>query len=146
MSVVPGNVVRSAEITGRAAELAQLTEVLAGLRVGQGKSALLDAALAGLDTARFRLIQGRCDGLTRQFPLGVLTQALGVSELPGADQAGVLRGDPVLARVEELLELIHRMTADRPLVLVLEDMHWADEASLLVWRRLCRATPQLPLG
>ena len=30
-------------------------------------------------------------------------------------------------------------------MLVIEDLHWADEASVLWWRRLCRVTAQLPL-
>ena len=34
---------------------------------------------------------------------------------------------------------------NRPLVLVTEDLQWADEASLLVWQRLARAVGQLPL-
>ena len=54
-------------------------------------------------------------------------------------------GDPVLAAVEELLGRVHKLCAEGPLVLVLEDLHWADEASVLWWRCLGQVTSQLPL-
>ena len=34
---------------------------------------------------------------------------------------------------------------ESPVVLVTEDLQWADDASLLVWQRLARAVGQLPL-
>jgi len=44
-----------------------------------------------------------------------------------------------------LLAAVDRLCAERPVVLVAEDLQWADEASLLVWLRLSRAVSQLPL-
>ena len=37
------------------------------------------------------------------------------------------------------------MCAESPVVLVAEDLQWADDASLLMWHRLARAVAQLPL-
>ncbi|MEV5542371.1 hypothetical protein AB0L13_36675 [Saccharopolyspora shandongensis] len=37
------------------------------------------------------------------------------------------------------------MCATSPLILVIDDLQWADEAIVLVWHRLCAATSQLPL-
>ena len=54
-------------------------------------------------------------------------------------------GDPVLAETERLLAEVERLCAESPVVLVTEDLQWADEASLLVWQRLARAVGQLPL-
>jgi DNA-binding CsgD family transcriptional regulator len=54
-------------------------------------------------------------------------------------------GDPVLAAVERLLAVVDRWCAVCPVVVVAEDLQWADEASVLVWDRLCHATRQLPL-
>jgi predicted ATPase len=58
---------------------------------------------------------------------------------------GVMGGDAVAAGVEQLLAAVDRLCAESPVVLVAEDLQWADEATLLVWHRLCRATAQLPL-
>jgi DNA-binding CsgD family transcriptional regulator len=40
---------------------------------------------------------------------------------------------------------VDRLCAASPVVLVAEDLQWADEASVLVWHRLSRAAAQLPL-
>ena len=57
----------------------------------------------------------------------------------------MLAGDPVLAGVERMLELADRLCAASPLVVVAEDLQWADEASVLVWNRLSRAARQAPM-
>jgi DNA-binding CsgD family transcriptional regulator/tetratricopeptide (TPR) repeat protein len=158
-------------IVGRDAELAALGEVLAGLRAGRGcavlvegeagigKSALVAAALAGMAPAIGRVLTGTCDELTQRFPLSAVTEAVGPGEglsdttrgrptalnLETAPGLGLVVGDPVLAAVEELLGRAHKLCAEGPLVLVLEDLQWADGASVLWWRRLCRVTAQLPL-
>jgi tetratricopeptide (TPR) repeat protein len=159
------------KIVGRDAELAALGEVLAGLRAGRGravlvegeagigKSALVATALAGVDSGRTRILAGTCDELTQRFPLSAVTEAVGPGEglsdtTRGRSAAlnretaaglGLAVGAPVLAAVEELLGRAHKLCAEGPLVLVLEDLHWADEASVLWWRRLGQVTPQLPL-
>jgi DNA-binding CsgD family transcriptional regulator/tetratricopeptide (TPR) repeat protein len=53
--------------------------------------------------------------------------------------------DPLFAEVERLLAAVDAKTARRPVLLAVDDLHWADEASLLLWRRLSRATSQVPL-
>src|SRR5258708_22918514 len=54
-------------------------------------------------------------------------------------------GDPVLAAMERMLALVDQWCTDSPVVLVTEDLHWADEASVLAWRRLSREVGQVPL-
>jgi DNA-binding CsgD family transcriptional regulator/tetratricopeptide (TPR) repeat protein len=158
-------------MVGRDAELAVLGEVLAGLRAGRGravlvegeagigKSAVVAAVLAQVDPGRARVLSGACDELAQRFPLSVVMQVMGLGEgvgeaarslVSGAGQGAGLElalvaGDPGLAAVEELLGRVHKLCAEGPLVLVLEDLHWADGASVLWWRRLCRLTAQLPL-
>jgi tetratricopeptide (TPR) repeat protein len=58
---------------------------------------------------------------------------------------GVFAGDPVLAAAERMLAAVDRLCAVSPVVLVAEDLQWADDASLLVWSRLCQAVGQMPL-
>jgi DNA-binding CsgD family transcriptional regulator/tetratricopeptide (TPR) repeat protein len=151
----------AADIVGRDAELALLREALAGLRAGRGqavliegeagigKSALLAAALAGSDEGECEILRGSCDELTQRFPFSAVKQALGIGStrsvaMPGAE-IGALSGDPVLAALERLVGLVGHLCAQSPVVLALEDLHWADDASLLCWSRLCRATTQMPL-
>jgi DNA-binding CsgD family transcriptional regulator len=50
-----------------------------------------------------------------------------------------------MAGMERVLAEVDRRCAQSPVVLVAEDLHWADETSLLVWSRLFQAAGQLPL-
>jgi DNA-binding CsgD family transcriptional regulator len=141
-------------VAGRDVELTSLGEVLGDLRTGRGravlvegeagigKSSLVSTALAA-GAGRTRVLAGVCDELTQRFPLSVVRQTLGRAlSVPPKAVGG---DDPVQAAVEELLGAVQGLCAEGPLVLVLEDLHWADEASILWWRRLCRLTSQLPL-
>jgi predicted ATPase len=161
-------------VVGRPVERASLEEWITRVAAGQGhavmiegepgigKSTLLDAGLSHVP-ADCEVLRGQCDELRVRFPLLVMTGLLGVS----VDSADPLRkeaaltfaepdaatgwnirassGDPVAAAVEQLLSLVDRLCARAPLVLVLEDLHWADDATLLLWRRLCQASAQQPL-
>ncbi len=61
-------------------------------------------------------------------------------------RGGVMSGDPVLAGVERLLAVVDRLCAGSPVVLVAEDLQWADEASVLVWSRFGRRSAVLLAG
>lgn len=49
------------------------------------------------------------------------------------------------ATVEAFLGLVDELCAAGPVLMVLDDLHWADAASLLILRRLQRVMAQLPL-
>ncbi|HWB35481.1 MAG TPA: AAA family ATPase, partial [Rugosimonospora sp.] len=157
------------DLVGRTTELATLSALVDGVRAGQGgigwvegepgigKSTLVTAVLAAAESAGCATRNGSGDELLEAFPLRLMAECLGVTAR-GADPeraeiANLLSGesgaagtaDPVLAAAERMLALVDRACANGPLVLVVEDLQWADEPSLLVWNRLARAVDQIPL-
>ena len=65
-----------------------------------------------------------------------------------ADEVDRTKTDPVVMQgrfVAATLRLLRGLTAERPLVLVCEDLHWADPASVEVTRQLLPLTTQLPI-
>ncbi|GAA3464477.1 BTAD domain-containing putative transcriptional regulator [Saccharothrix longispora] len=154
-------------LVGRAAELealgCALDDVLAGRgravwvegEAGVGKTALLVTALAGSTGRPHHVAWGTTDELSARFPLQVVLEALDVTSSSAdrrrADLAGQLR-DPAAQRwwnrtapVDRLLGLVADLCSTAPLVLVLDGLQWADDASLLFWDRLVGATGHLPL-
>ena len=130
---------------------------------GIGKSALLEAVLGdvgpgGRNEARVEgveLVRGGCDEWGRRYALTAVISALGaVPDAPepppalafaaGAVPRSVF-GDAVMAAVDSLLLIVEKLCALRPVVFVLEDLHWADEATLMFWRELCARVERLPL-
>jgi DNA-binding CsgD family transcriptional regulator len=160
---------RGAGIVGRDTELsaleARLERLAAGhggliwieAEAGVGKTALVDAALERARGLGVTALRGVGDEMTQPFPLRVIADCLGVSgrskDPASAEIAALLRGhaggtgaaDPILAAGERMLDLVDRLCADAPLLLVAEDLHWADEPSLRLWYRMARAVDQIPL-
>jgi len=142
-----------------------VTEVVAGRgravlvegEPGIGKSAMIRAACAAARDAGCQVFWGAGDELGQALPLLPLTYGLQVREVPGdprrAAVAGLLRGevapgkgvDPSAAAAEQLLALIDELCATTPTVVVVDDLQWADDATVAVWARLARSVRQLPL-
>ncbi|MFD4676437.1 BTAD domain-containing putative transcriptional regulator [Lentzea sp. NPDC058450] len=123
---------------------------------GIGKSELLALGLAGAERLGFQVGWAVADQLAAHFPLQVLMEFAGIDpvqacsqrgELSRRQQAGELPGeDDTLQMVaDHTATMVDEMTAQAPTVLVIDDLQWADEASVHVWRRLVTATGQLPL-
>jgi DNA-binding SARP family transcriptional activator len=149
---------------GRTAELGRLRDALDALRDGRGgsfwlegepgsgKSALLTAALHGLDG--ITLGRGVGDELAQRLPLSALLECLDLppgrpelrAAVDGFRATAAELGAPGLPTVlQHAGELVRRLCADGPLVLVLDDLQWADDASLLAWRHLHRLTRHHPV-
>jgi DNA-binding CsgD family transcriptional regulator len=135
--------------------------VLVGGEAGVGKSRLLEAAFAG----DVRVLSGGCIELGGEgLPLVPLVEALRtlvrttpapeLDRLLGPARRELSRLLPELAPVEiapapsagstaQLFELVlgvlGRLGSDRPLVLVVEDLHWADRSTLELVAFLVRA-------
>jgi DNA-binding CsgD family transcriptional regulator len=91
---------------------------------------------------------------TQSIRLRVLADCLGVHAYrDGAfrsDVADLLAGsgdllDPVSAAGESMLALLARECTRTPVAVILDDLQWADEASLAIWYRLARMVDELPL-
>jgi DNA-binding CsgD family transcriptional regulator/tetratricopeptide (TPR) repeat protein len=106
--------------------------VLIGGEAGVGKTALVEAFCAA-DRRVVRVIRGGCDALLTPRPLGPLFDF--AREL--GDGLGELLGNRA---PRELLfgALLEELGAVRPTVAVIEDVHWADEATLDLLRFLAR--------
>src|SRR5690349_14181903 len=96
---------------------------------GIGKTTFLEAATADADA---RVAFGWCDGSATPPPLGPLTDML--PELPSSVWPEGATRPEVFAN---LLAALRERTGP-PYVLVVEDAHWADEATLDLLRHLAR--------
>jgi DNA-binding CsgD family transcriptional regulator len=124
---------------------------------GIGKSALVQAAVAEAPGAGCQVFWGAGDELGQALPLLPLLDGLRVRE-PSANPrrntiVRLLRGevtadrgtDVPAALAEQLLALVAEQCAVRPTILVVDDLQWADQASVTLWGRLARSARQMPL-
>ena len=107
--------------------------VLVQGEAGIGKTAVFQAFLRTVDS-EVRVLTGGCDDLLAPRPLGAILDA--AEGVPGLT---VQLGDRDPART-----LLERLRG-RPTVLALEDVHWADDATLDVVTYLARRIGDLPL-
>src|SRR4029453_5848874 len=135
----------------RAAELSMLVDCLEAVGRSSRGQVLLVGGEAGVGKTtllrRFceapgqlaRVLWGACDPLFTPSPLGPLLE---VAEGSGGElQAVVARG---AMPYEVVTALAQELRARTPTVFVLEDLHWADEATLDVLRLLARRVETVP--
>jgi DNA-binding CsgD family transcriptional regulator/tetratricopeptide (TPR) repeat protein len=106
--------------------------VLVDGEAGIGKTALLQS-FAESPPPPTRVFWGACDPLFTPRPLGPF---LDVAESAGGELQDIVRRGA--KPYEVALELMRLLSSRVPTILVLEDMHWADEASLDILRILGR--------
>ncbi len=127
-----GELSRLHECLMETAQLRRGRVVLVSGEAGIGKTALLRQFRAGL-AARFSVLWGTCDPLFTPRPLGPLLEP--AQEAGGELAMLVEKG----ARPHEVAgALMAELRGCAPSLLVLEDLHWADEATLDVVRLLVR--------
>ena len=156
-------------LVGRDSEMALLTglmkeaargrgsAVLIEGEPGIGKSALVRAAVAQAPEIGCQVYWGAGDELSQVLPLLPFLDGLRVRE-PSANPrretiVRLLRGEMTADRgtdgpavlAEQLLALITEQCAVQPVILVVDDLQWADQASIALWGRLARSAGQMPL-
>jgi DNA-binding CsgD family transcriptional regulator len=154
---------------GRDSELSRLVNWVSGIANGQGnavliegepgigKSALARAGCAMASEFGCQVFWGAGDELGQALPLLPLLDALRVRE-PSADErrttiVRLLRGEFTFGRAEDLsaalaeqlLALVGELCERSPVVLVVDDLQWADPATVALWARMARSVPHLPL-
>lgn len=134
---------RSVELAAFAGALEQLAETgagrlfLVGGDAGGGKTALIRAFADAAPGARF--LWGACDPLFTARPLAPFAD---IARAAGGDLNRLVRGQArpyeVVAATLDLLDALS------PTVVVIEDLHWADEATLDAVRLLVRRVESAP--
>ncbi|MGZ7086666.1 MAG: ATP-binding protein, partial [Ilumatobacteraceae bacterium] len=125
---------------------------------GVGKTTLVSAALERAQAVGFRALLGRCDELESDRPFGVLLDALNVTERRGAYDATrrevldlldrapdvgspiVMAATPDLRNriIDGLCSLVELEALQQPVVLVVEDLHWADPSAIIALRSIAK--------
>ncbi|MCV7101511.1 ATP-binding protein, partial [Mycobacterium palustre] len=108
---------------------------------GIGKTAVITRFTSGL-RGSWRLLRGWCDPLVTPRPLGPLVDAL--TDLRGERAARVRAAIDAGATESIYAGLIGMLGDRRPSVWVIEDVHWADGATLDLLRFLARRVEGLP--
>ncbi len=161
-------------LLGREAELASLSALLEGSEhgggaiawvegeAGIGKTSLTGAAAEIARERGFGVLAAGAQELDSHRPFGVIADCLGVERRSSDERrAAIARtlsmtpsttpdtpvdgGRLEFAMAEELLGLVEEACARSPLVLILDDLQWADPSSLMFLGRLARELAGLPL-
>ncbi|MBO0981227.1 AAA family ATPase [Microbacterium sp. SD291] len=109
--------------------------------LGIGKTSIIEEALRHAPAGR-AVLRGAADAMNQRRPYGLLLDAF-ASRLTDDERRSASALNEV-ALGERLLALIDALSVD-PAVIVLEDLQWADTASLTLLARLCRTLAQIPL-
>ncbi len=126
---------------------------------GIGKTRLVQSMVDDARSRGLAVFSGRAHPFERTRPFGVVAAALGLNARSpdprsaaigallagqGADASGPV-GDIQFRVVEEIVDLVETACAEHPVLLVAEDIHWADTASLLTILSIARQLPLAPL-
>ena len=146
-------------IRGRAGELKVIGALVTALVQGRGgvlviegppgigKSRLLTEVMALADKSGVRTLFGEAFEYQQTVPFFSLFMATLRADPPVGDADALRRlGGSADLRywvVHDLADAIHAAAAETPLAIVLEDIHWADNGTLLALRSLATARPDV---
>jgi DNA-binding CsgD family transcriptional regulator len=161
-------------VVGRDRELAAMRSVLDRLgsgygqavliegEPGVGKSRLLAEVLGEAEARAFTVVRGAAEELDLERPFGVLAEALALEPRSpdalraeigrllvrgrGADDPSTLFRELRFRLVDLVVSLLERLAGQAPLVVALDNLHWADPSTLLAIRHVWRGLRHLPLA
>ena len=142
--------------------------ILLGGDAGVGKSRLVRDLKQEASAKKVRIIEGRCTSTESSVPYAPLMNALRFRIAKGegeavAEMLGPLRAvlAPIFPQLESsesaeaaaarerqrpfelIFSVLERLAFDEPMLLVLEDVHWADQTSLELLHHLAHRAPSL---
>jgi DNA-binding CsgD family transcriptional regulator/DNA polymerase III delta prime subunit len=154
-------------LVGRDVEVARLAEWVGDLVSGTGRAVLIEGepgigkSSLALATAKIaerlgcQVFRAAADELGQDLPLQPLLDALRARESDDEPRlATILRllhgemisgADPTVAASEQMLTLMAELCSAAPTVLVVDDLQWADLATISVWEWLARSADRSPL-
>jgi DNA-binding CsgD family transcriptional regulator len=129
--------------------------VLVGGEAGSGKSRLVREFAAEAAAGGALVLYGACDAVVHP-PYGPFAEALEPLDLDASGDLARLRGEPGPAGASDpdterhrlhtaVTDLLAAAGARQPVLLVLEDAHWADVPTLALLRHLARASGRMRL-
>ncbi|MDQ6602831.1 MAG: AAA family ATPase [Chloroflexota bacterium] len=151
-------------LVGRDRELTLLRDLLAaaiagrgglaliGGEAGIGKTALAESLCREAEKRGALVLIGRCYDRSETPPYGPFLELLrgyqpadGLPPAPFSQWRGTGDAASRAALYEQILGFFRAVASRRPLLLLLEDLHWADDASLDLLRVLARALSAWPV-
>src|SRR5438105_4605209 len=113
---------------------------------GLGKTTMLERA-STIGRAHFQISAGRGDAAESTLPFGIIDQALRGLGFRGPAESKSRRRSPLQARAERMYAAL-AFLEDRaaPALMLLDDLHWADDDSLALLSFLCRRIGNLPVA
>jgi DNA-binding CsgD family transcriptional regulator len=157
-----GSLPRTGVIRGRDRELQAVLELVRGAakgrggvlliegELGAGKSLLLAQATSAAEAADISVAAAAADELSRFMPLAPVLMALGESPTALADEAGRPAGYGQASSPMWLIEAarthLEKRAAVGSLLVSLDDLHWADSATLHALRTLPAQLGSYPLA
>lgn len=153
---------RALPLRGREGEVRLLADLVGGLQEGRGGVVLVEG-WTGIGKSRFlaeagRLVleadmllaAGRADEIEAIAPLSPLLSALSSADRPvlERDRLRALErpGDQRFWLVEELAELLELRSRDTPMLISLDDLQWADPATIWAVQVLSQRLSSSPVG
>ena len=113
---------------------------------GLGKTTMLERAQQFAE-GHFRISIGRADAAESTLPFGIIDQALRGLGFRRRTQAKPVRQPPLQARATRLYAAEQFLEGlESPSLILLDDIHWADEDSLALLAFLCRRIGNLPIA
>ncbi|TWF93894.1 helix-turn-helix transcriptional regulator [Saccharopolyspora dendranthemae] len=112
-----------------------------GGSLGIGKSELLNACAQRARRAGLRVLRASCAEQERDFEFGVVQQLLDPALFSAAGQR-----EPASVARHDVHPLIAEMSAEQPLLIVVDDLHAADTASLACLSYLGRRVSRHPVA